>query len=208
MVKSYDETLATVLRTLGVEVTLLEENDLKNGDLSGFDTILVDIRGYLEREDLRESNHRLLSYAAEGGHLVVFYHKSHEWNDASPPYAPYPLLLSRNRVTDENAPVTLLEPEHPLFRFPNKISAEDWDGWIQERGLYFPGQFDERYSCLVSMSDRGEPPLNGGILWAEVGQGTYVYTSLVFYRQLRAFVPGVYRVFTNLISYPVAEALR
>jgi hypothetical protein len=193
---------------LGVEGALLEENDLKNGDLSGFDTILIDIRGYAEREDLRESNHRLLSYVAEGGHLVVFYHKDFEWNDASPPYAPYPLFLSRNRVTDENAPVTFLKPEHPLFHFPNEIAAEDWDGWIQERGLYFPAQFDDRYERLVSMSDHGEPPLESGILWAEVGQGTYVYTSLVFYRQLQAFVPGAYRLFANLISHPDAKTSR
>jgi len=185
-----------------VEPHLLFANELRTGNLNVFDTILVDIRAYLVRKDLRESNHRLLAYVNEGGHLVVFYHKSFDWNGHQPPYAPYPLELSRLRVTDENAKVTLLEPDHPLFNRPNKIGPGDWDGWVQERGLYFPGTYDRRYQELVSMSDPGEPALRSAILWADVGKGTYVYTSLVFYRQLRALVPGAYRLFANLISYP------
>jgi len=206
VVQSYDTTLPDVLAMLGVERIPLDGFELKNGDLSGYDTILVDIRAYLEREDLREANHRLLSYASGGGHLVVFYHKSFDWNDALPPYSPYPIHLSHARVTDERSPVTLLKPSHPLFNQPNKIGPQDWEGWVQERGLYFPDAFDRRYERLVSMSDPGEEPLETGILWAEVGKGTYVYTSLVFYRQLRALVPGAFRLLANLVSYPKKRA--
>jgi LmbE family N-acetylglucosaminyl deacetylase len=202
VVRSYDDTLPTALAMLGVDYDLLEEEEVRAGDLSGFDTILLDIRAYLEREDLRDSNHRFLDYAQNGGHLVVFYHKTYEWNDQAPSYAPYPLELSRDRVTDEKAEVTLLVPEHPLFNLPNTIGPEDWRGWVHERGLYFPGNHDDRYTELVAMADPGEGALKTGILWASVGEGTYVYTSLVFYRQLRAVVPGAYRIFANLISYP------
>lgn len=202
VVQSYDDTLPDALATLGVETALLSPTDLTQGDLAGFDTILIDIRAYAERNDLREANPRLLAYAQAGGHLVVSYHKSFEWNDREPPFAPFPLELSRERVTNEHAPVNLLLPEHPALNWPNRIGESDWKGWIHERGLYFPGTYDVRYQELVSMADPGESPLNGGILWAEVGEGSYVYTSLVLYRQLRANVPGAYRLFANLISFP------
>jgi hypothetical protein len=204
VVQSYDTTLPDALETLGIMHSQLAESDLRGGELKRFDTILVDIRGYLERPDLREWNSRLLHYAKEGGHLVVFYHKTFEWNDATPPYAPFLLQLSGNRVTEEDSPVTLLKPDHPLFNLPNKIDPNDWTGWIQERGLYFPGTYDSAYEELVSMADTGSAPLKGGILWAGDGGGTYVYTCLSWYRELRAGVPGAYRLFANLVSYPEA----
>jgi len=200
IVKSYDTTLPDALQTLGIEHSLLGGKDLETGNLDQFQTILIDIRGYLERPDLRYSNQRLLKYVSDGGHLVVFYHKSFDWNDADPPYAPYPLHLSGARVTEENAKVQLLKPSHPLFTTPNRILSSDWEGWIQERGLYFPDTYDSRYEELISMADTGSEPLKGGILWAKYGKGTYVYTSLTWYRQLRALVPGAYRLFANLIT--------
>ncbi len=201
VVLSYDTTLPQALEMLGVSYSLLSENDVRSGDLSGFDTILIDIRAYLERQDLLESNNRFLNYCIQGGNLVVFYHKTFEWNDQEPPLAPLPLLLSRDRITDENSPVSIMAESHPLVTFPNKIGPSDWERWVQERGLYFPGEYDARYDEILSIQDPGEEPLKSGILAAQVGEGTYVYTSLVFYRELKALVPGAYRLFANLISY-------
>lgn len=125
------------------------------------------------------------------------------WNSVLTP--PYPLTIGspsiRWRVTDENAEVTMTQPEHPLFNFPNKITSNDWDNWVQERGLYFPMAWDDRYETFVSMADPNEEPFTSGILMANYGKGTYLYTSLVFYRQIDAQVPGGYRIFTNLLSF-------
>jgi LmbE family N-acetylglucosaminyl deacetylase len=200
VIQSYDSTLPDALHQLGIDYRLLSPVDLVEGNLSRFGTILVDIRGYLERSDLRVNNARLLDYVREGGRLVVFYHKSFDWNDADPPYAPYTLHLSGSRVTEENAPVTALKPDHLFFHTPNRITPDDWDGWIQERGLYFPGEHDPIYEEMISMNDSGNEPLRGGILWAKSGKGTYIYTCLSWYRQLRAGVPGAYRLFVNLIA--------
>ncbi len=202
IIQSYDTTLPDALRTLEIEYIPLNTKDLETGDLNQYQTILIDIRGYLERPDLRHANPRLLKYVSDGGHLVVFYHKSFDWNEADPSYAPFPLHLSSARVTQEDAPVQILKASHPLFTTPNKIIPSDWEDWIQERGLYFPDTYDSHYEELVSMADTGSEPLKGGILWARYGKGTYVYTSLTWYRQLRAFVPGAYRLFANLIAPP------
>lgn len=201
VVQSYDDTLPRALDMLGVDYTLLTENDVRSGDLSGFDSILIDIRGYLERPDLLESNGRFLNYCSQGGNLVVFYHKSFEWNDQVPPLSPLPLRLSNNRITDENAPVQILKKDHPLVTAPNRIGPSDWEGWIQERGLYFPDEYDSRFEEILAVTDPGEAPLKSSLLAAKVGEGTYIYTSLVFYRQLKARTPGAYRLFANLISY-------
>jgi len=201
VVRSYDTTLPRALEMLGVSHTLLSESEVRSGDLSEYDTLLIDIRAYLERQDLLESNGRFLNFCAQGGNLVVFYHKTFEWNGQDPPLAPYPLLLSRDRITDEKAPVLHLLRDHPLLNRPNSIESSDWDGWVQERGLYFPGEYDSKYEEVISINDPNEAPLASGLLAANVGKGTYVYTSLVFYRQLKDLVPGAYRLFANLISY-------
>ncbi|MCL4735985.1 MAG: PIG-L family deacetylase [Candidatus Omnitrophica bacterium] len=200
VIQSYDQTLPDSLKALGVDFSLLNEADLLRGDFTRFDAILVDIRGYLERKDLVAANPRLLDYVRQGGRLVVFYHKSFDWNDADPPFAPYPLKLAGSRVTREDAPVTALNPMHPLLRYPNVIEKQDWANWVQERGLYFPDTYDSHYQEIVSMSDPGSEPLKGAILYATYGKGEYIYTSLALYRQLRACVPGGFRLFANLIS--------
>ena len=140
-----------------------------------------------------------------GGHLVMQYVTSGDpWNNGkfTPPY---PLTIGspsiRVRVTDENAKVTVTQPEHALFNYPNKINDSDWDNWVQERALYFPTAWDANYETFVSMADPGEEPFDSGILMAKYGEGTFLYTNLVFYRQINAQVPGGYRIFTNLISY-------
>jgi LmbE family N-acetylglucosaminyl deacetylase len=205
-IPSYDETLSVALTALGVESRELKIQDVLTGDLASFDTIIIDNRGYQAHPELVGANARLLEYVRAGGTLLVFYHKTNEWNPdpraGRPQLAPYPLTLGNSRVTDENAPVTFTEPQHALLRWPNRIGADDFRGWIQERGLYYPQEWDTaHYSAPLMMNDAGEPPLRGGLLAADYGRGHYIYTSMVWYRQLRAGIPGGYRMFANMISY-------
>ncbi|HJU53895.1 MAG TPA: hypothetical protein VJ715_04960, partial [Pyrinomonadaceae bacterium] len=204
-VRSFDDTLRDSLSALGVEAKELKVEDVSAGDLSKYHAIIVDNRGYQAHPELVAANQRLLDYVREGGTLIVFYHRTNEWNpDAEkkrPQLAPYPLTLGNSRVTDETAPIQFTEPQHQLLNYPNKITPEDFSGWIQERGLYYPEKWDAHYSAPLAMSDRGEALLRGGLLAADYGRGRYVYTSMVWYRQLRAGVPGAYRVLANMISY-------
>ncbi|WP_335432357.1 NEW3 domain-containing protein [Bacillus sp. JJ1609] len=203
------DMVADYLTNAGLNITKLTEADVATGDLSQYDTIVVGIRAYLSRVDLLQNNARLLKYVEDGGHLVVQYHKptGDNWNKDTT--APYPLKIGdvsiKWRVTDENAKVNVLKPESPLFNYPNKITDSDWDNWVQERGLYYPMQWGPEYETFVSMADPNEAPFYGGILMAKYGKGTYLYTNLVFYRQIQSQVPGGYRIFTNLISYGSQE---
>ncbi|MFJ5761976.1 NEW3 domain-containing protein [Neobacillus sp. NPDC093182] len=199
------DTIADSLLNAGFDIKKLTPEDLATGDLSQYDTIVAGIRSTLGRPDVLSNNLRLLDYVNDGGHLVMQYVTSGDpWNNNrfTPPY---PLIIGspsiRVRVTDENAKVTVTQPEHELFNKPNKITDSDWDGWVQERALYFPTAWDTNYETFVSMADPGEAPFNSGILMAKSGEGTFLYTNLVFYRQINAQVPGGYRIFTNLISY-------
>jgi LmbE family N-acetylglucosaminyl deacetylase len=204
-VPSFDETLKNALAALGVESRELTIEDVKAGELARYDTIIIDNRGYQAHPELVAANARLLDYVRAGGTLVVFYHKTNEWNPdpqkGRPQLAPYPLTLGNARVTDEDAPITFTDPQHALLRWPNPVSADDFKGWIQERGLYYPKDWDTHYSAPLEMSDANEPALRGGLLAADYGSGRYIYTSMVWYRQLRAGVPGAYRMFANIISY-------
>ncbi|MFN2530379.1 MAG: PIG-L deacetylase family protein [Pyrinomonadaceae bacterium] len=202
---SSDPTLKNSLAALGLQATELSIDKIAKDDLSSFDSIVIDNRGYEAHPELIAINDRLLKFAEQGGTLIVFYHKTNEWNPdpnrQRPQLAPYPIILSDDRVTDENAPVRFLLHRHPLFNFPNRITQRDFDGWIQERGLYFPKEWDSHYAALLSTNDPGEKPLTGGLLVAPYGQGNYIYTSMVWYRQLRGGIPGGYRMFANMISY-------
>lgn len=202
---SYDETLERSLAALGVDTKKLTVEDIAKSDLSPFHTIIIDNRGYEAHQDLIPVNNRLLKFVEDGGTLLVFYHRINEWNPnegrGRPQLAPMPIILGNERVTEEDAPVTFLQPRHPLLNFPNKITQKDFADWVQERGLYFPSDWDPRYTAVLATSDKGEPPLKGGLLVAPYGKGNYVYTSMVWYRQLRAGLPGGYRFFANLISY-------
>ncbi|MFT4416340.1 NEW3 domain-containing protein [Fredinandcohnia humi] len=198
------DTIADSLLNAGFDITKLSPEDLANGDLSQYDTIVTGIRATLGREDLLANNERLKEYVNNGGHLVMQYVTAADpWDaDLTPPYhLEIGTPSIRWRVTDENAKVTVTQPEHDLFNFPNKITDKDWENWVQERGLYFPMKWDEKYETFVSMADPNEAPFTSGILMAEYGEGTYLYTNLVFYRQIGAQVPGGYRIFANLISY-------
>jgi len=200
---SYDETLQRALTALGVDAKQLTVDEIAKSDLSVFNTIIIDNRGYDAHQDLIAINNRLLKFVEDGGTLLVFYHKTNEWNpnDKRPQLAPYPILLGDERVTDEDAPVIFLQPRHPLLNFPNRITQKDFANWIQERGLYFPREWDQHYTAVLATGDKGEPQLKGGLLVAPYGRGNYIYTSFVWYRQLREGLPGGYRMFANLISY-------
>ena len=198
-VESAGDAGAAALEQLGIDTELLGPQDLAAGDLDRFDTIVLGIRAYEFRPDVAANNARLLDYARAGGTLIVQYNR-YELPQGG--FAPYPLAMSRphDRVTDEAAEVTILEPGHRLFTWPNQIGPADFEGWVQERGLYFAGTWDERYRPLLEMADPGEAPLRGSLLIAPLGEGTYVYTALALFRQLPAGVPGAYRLLANLVA--------
>ncbi|MCL4691395.1 MAG: PIG-L family deacetylase [Candidatus Hydrogenedentes bacterium] len=202
VIQSYDDTFMNTLERLGIPHEDLSIEDFSPNRLDAFTSIIVDIRAYLVRPDLVANNQALLDYANRGGSILVMYQKTQEWK---PEYAPYPIQVSRNRVTVEAAPVTLLAPEHPLFRTPNAIVDEDWSGWIQERGLYFPDQWEETYTPLVSCIDPGEEIPPGSLLYAPVGEGDYLYCALGLYRQIRELHPGALRLFANMLALGTPE---
>lgn len=204
-VPSFDQTLEHSLAALGVKSKALTVDDIKSADLSSYNTIIIDNRGYEAHPELIAANSRLLDFAQAGGTLIVFYHKDNEWNPDEkknrPQLAPYPIVLDDKRVTDETAPITFLQPRHPLLNLPNRITPADFANWIQERGLYYPKEWDAHYSALFETNDPSEKPLQGGLLVGQYGKGNYIYTSMVWYRELRAGVPGAYRMLANMISY-------
>ena len=208
-IRGFDYSLPNALAALGVESKELSVDEVKTADLQKYSSIIVDNRVYESEPELIAANQKLLDYANAGGTLIVFYHKSNEWNPDErrnrPALAPYKLILGDERITDETAPVTFLEPQHPLLNFPNKMGQEDFANWIQERGLYYPKDWDPQYHALLQSNDPGEAPLKGGLLVADYGRGHYIYTSMVWYRELRGGVPGAYRMLANMISYGRAE---
>lgn len=193
------DDIPTVLRQVGMDLKIITPEEIASGDLSKYGTIVVGIRAYDTRDDVRKNNKRLLDYVSNGGTLVVQYNASFaEFNSGN--YLPYPATLSRDRVTDENAPVTLLDEKDFTFDFPNDIVPADFHDWVQERGLYFFNEWDSRYVPLLSSHDPGEEPMKGGLLKASYGHGYYVYCSYAFFRQLPAGVPGAVRLFVNIVS--------
>jgi len=204
-IRGFDYSLPNALAALGVQSKELTLEDVKSGNLQQYTSVVVDNRVYESQPDLIPINQKLLDYANAGGNLIVFYHKTDEWNPDQrrnrPQLAPYKLILGNERITVEEAPITFLEPDHPLRTTPNKRNQDDFKGWIQERGLYYPKEWDPQFHALLESNDPGEAPLKGGLLLADAGRGHYIYTSMVWYRQLRAGVPGAYRMLANMISY-------
>ncbi len=186
------------LRQIGYDVSLLEEDDLVSGDLSQYDAIIVGIRAYNTNDRLRFHQDRLFRYVEEGGTMIVQYNTNRRIKVDQ--IAPYPLKISRDRVTVEGAEVRFLAPNHPVLNSPNQITPQDFDGWVQERGLYFPNEWDDQFTAILSCNDPGEDPKDGGLLVAPHGKGWYIYTGYSWFRELPAGVPGAYRLFTNLIS--------
>ena len=195
-----NDPLPETLRQIGIEVDALDEVALAFGDLRRYDAIVAGIRAYELRPDLPRSNARLLDYVQHGGTLLVQYERDFAWNKLLP--APFPAKMADQaaRVTDPHSPVRFLAPGNPLLNAPNKISLKDFEGWVQERGLYFWGTWDARYQAVLGLTDPGEAEATGGLVYARDGQGVYIYTGLSFFRQLPAGVPGAYRLFVNLLS--------
>jgi LmbE family N-acetylglucosaminyl deacetylase len=191
------------IRRMGLDVTMLDEKMLSTGELSQFDTIVVGVRASQVRPDYVSNNGRLAEFMKNGGTLIVQYQQP-EYIRLNLP--PYPAKMDGNfRVTDENAAVKVLQPEHPVFNFPNKIGDADWLNWVQERNLYSFTDFDAaKYTPLLESHDEGEPERNGAMVYAEVGKGKYIYTAYSWFRQLPVGNPGAYRIFANMLSLPKA----
>ncbi|WP_419801947.1 PIG-L family deacetylase [Mucilaginibacter sp.] len=186
------------LQQVGYQVTILSENEILNGNLSGFDAIIVGVRAFNINARLPSEQPKLLEYVKNGGTLLVQYNNNNGL--VTNQIGPYPFRIVNVRVTDENAPVTILNPADPVLNYPNKITDQDFKGWIQERGIYFATDIDPKYRTVLQINDPNEAPNKGSLLVADYGKGRFVYTSLVFFRELPAGVPGAYRLFINLIS--------
>jgi hypothetical protein len=192
------DDIPTILKQVGMDVTMIPAEKLGAEDLSKYGTIVLGIRAY-EQKEIAENNKKLLDFVFAGGTLVVQYNTSPgEFNSGH--YTPYSAELSRARVSVEEAPVDILAPDDPIFHYPNTITARDFDGWVQERGLYFMDKWDEHFTPLLSCHDPGEDAQKGGLLRAQYGKGTYIYAAYAFFRQLPAGVPGAVRLYVNLLS--------
>jgi LmbE family N-acetylglucosaminyl deacetylase len=193
------DDIPTVLKQVGMNVTLIPAEEVASEDLSKYGTIVLGIRAYDTQKDVIANNRKLLDYVSAGGTLVVQYETGMgDFNGGH--FTPYPAQLSRARVSVEDAPVEILAPNDTIFHYPNQITQKDFDGWVQERGLYFMDQWDSHFQPLLSCHDPGEEPQKGGLLRAQYGKGTYIYAAYAFFRQLPAGVPGAIRLYVNLLS--------
>lgn len=167
-------------------------------DLSTYDAVVTGVRLYNISNETKIFQPKLLSYVEKGGTLLIQYNVSNGLKIQD--IGPYPFKLANKRVTEEDAKVTFLAPQHPSLNYPNKITTKDFDGWVQERGLYFATDIDSKYKTILGMHDRGESMLDGSLIIGDYGKGKFVYTSLAFFRELPAGVPGAYRLFANLLA--------
>jgi LmbE family N-acetylglucosaminyl deacetylase len=188
------------LTQIGYDVHQLTENDILNSDLSVYNAIVTGVRAYNVNPRLVVEQPKLMAYVNNGGNLLVQYNNNNGL--VVNQIGPYPFRPENQRVTDEFAKVTFLEPQHPVLNYPNKITQADFDGWIQERGLYFVGNIDPQYKAIFEMNDAGQAPNKGSLIVTDYGKGRFIYTSLAFFRELPAGVPGAYRLFVNLLSKP------
>jgi len=187
------------LQQMGYEVTILREKDITAGYLRQFDAIMAGVRAYDVHPWLAGKYDQLMTYVNDGGNLIVQYNRNGIGN-SSLKIGPYPFAISNNRVTDETAKVDFLQPDHTVLNFPNKITDKDFEGWVQERGIYFIDKLDPKYTAILSMHDPGESDQKGSLVVGDYGKGKFVYTGLVFFRELPAGVPGAYRLLANIIA--------
>jgi LmbE family N-acetylglucosaminyl deacetylase len=188
------------LEQMGYKVVMITDEQLQHGNLNEFPAIVLGVRAFNTNEKLQQYKQRVFDYVKEGGNLIVQYNTNSFFGPLKDQISPVPFKLSRDRVTIEEAPVTFLLPAHPVLSFPNKITNADFDGWIQERGIYFGTDMDSSFQCPLSMNDPGEKPNKGSLIIAKYGKGNYVYTGLAFFRELPAGVAGSYRLFANILS--------
>jgi hypothetical protein len=191
------DDVPAALRQMGCDVKILSADELASGNLRAYDAIVTGVRAFNVRDDLAAQIGRLNEYVRTGGTLVVQYNTA---ADHLGPLGPFPLKIGRSRVSVEEAPVSISNAGHPLLRAPNAITPGDFDGWVQERGLYFPTEWAQELQPVIVSNDPGEKPLPGGILMGKYGEGVYIYTSYSWFRQLPAGVPGAYRLFANMLS--------
>jgi LmbE family N-acetylglucosaminyl deacetylase len=199
------DEVPAALEQIGIDVTMLSATDLSRGDLSRFDAIVAGVRAFNTREDLRANYNRVFDYVQNGGTFVVQYNVLEGGFMGGNPkllehVGPYPITLSRDRVTVEETPVSFPNPASPLLHQPNEITARDFEGWVQERGLYFASEWDPKYQTVLESHDPGEQPMPGGELYVRYGKGAYIFTAYSWFRELPAGVPGAYRLFANLLS--------
>jgi LmbE family N-acetylglucosaminyl deacetylase len=194
------DEVAPCITQLGYDVTMLSNDELARGDLSQFAAIITGVRAYNTNEQLSLLKAKLMEYVNQGGNLIVQYNTNSFAGPFKGDMGPYPFKITRERITDENAVVNFALPQHPIFNKPNKISEEDFKGWVQERSIYHGGEMDTRYEMPISMNDPGEKSNNGALVIGKYGKGNFIYTGLVFFRELPAGVPGAYRLFANLIE--------
>lgn len=199
-IRGAGDDIPVSLRNLGYEVWEMKDEEITPANLKRVDAVVLGIRALNTNERIRYNMPTLFNYVREGGTLVVQYNTSNDLELDADKIAPYPLKLSRDRVTQEDSEVRILKPDHPLLNYPNKITPADFEGWIQERGLYFPSSWGEPFEALLSMNDKGEPARDGSLLVAPYGEGYYIYTGLSFFRELPEGVPGAYKLFANLVS--------
>lgn len=194
------DEIPTNLEQIGYQVTLLEDKDINVENLKRFDAVILGIRAYNTLDRIKFHQKKLLEYVEGGGTMIVQYNTGHRLKLPKEEVAPYPLNISRDRVSVEGAEVRILKPDHHVMNYPNKITTKDFEGWVQERGLYFPNEWDNKFEAILSSNDPGEPARDGGLLVAQYGKGYYVYSGYSWFRELPAGIPGAYRIFTNLIS--------
>ncbi len=197
-IKGSGDEIPSILQQIGYTVEFLDDDEILQSDLSQYDAVIAGVRAYNTRTALANSHAVLMQYVQNGGTYLVQYNVSRQL--AVDPPGPYPFKITRARVTQEDAPVTLLDSSHPLFQFPYRIGEKDFEGWVQERGLYFASDWDRRYRTLLACHDTGEAVQEGGLLIAPYGKGVYIYSGYSWFRQLPAGVPGAIRLFVNLIS--------
>jgi hypothetical protein len=185
------------LEQMGYEVTLLTEKEMERNNLKQFDAIMAGVRAFNANEWMGKYHDKLMQYVEDGGNYIVQYSQS---NNIRAKIGPYNFNVVNKRVTNENAAVTFLAPEHPVLNFPNKITQDDFKGWVQERSIYHADNWDSRYQPVLRMNDPGEQPHDGSLIIAKHGKGYFAYTGLVFFRELPAGVPGAYRLLANLIA--------
>lgn len=195
-IRGAGDDIPLALRTMGYQVWEMKDEEVTLENLKRVDAVVLGVRAVNTNERLEFVMPDLFNYVKQGGTLVVQYNTS----TAIDKFTPYPLTLSRDRVTEEDAEVRILKPDHMVMNTPNKITTKDFEGWVQERGLYFPNKWDDQFEAIISMNDAGEKPSDGSLLIAKYGEGNYVYTGLSFFRELPEGVPGAYKLFSNIVS--------